>query len=245
MFNDLKKFVFIFSLNLIISAPTYAKTVEQKNINFTIQTNELLKGEVHYYFEILSPRTLSVKHADVFDLDALSLVQETDVMMVLNKSVTIIDKPVGFFDDKQMTDEKFLTHILGEQKIKKLGPSSYSVSVPGETSYSYKMNSFFDADDVSTLPNSKVIRAVSAAKKLDVIAQSASTIMFVEKTNFTKYTEGGVSVSSFIPMKENKTLIITYNLWAIKKPFVVQKVLKENFLSEIEAVKELMNNYKP
>lgn len=245
MFNDLKKIVFIFLLNLIISAPIYAKTVEQKNINFTIQTNALLKGEVHYYFEILSPRTLPIKHAEVFDLDALSLIQENNVMMVLSKSVTIIDKPVGFFDDKQMTDEKFLAHILDEQKIKKLGPSSYSVSVPGETSYSYKMNSFFDADDVSTLPNSKVIRAVSAAKKLDVIAQSASTIMFVEKTNFTKFTEGGVSVSSFIPMKENKTLIITYNLWAIKKPFVVPKVLKANFLSEIEAVKELMNNYKP
>lgn len=245
MFHSLKKFVFVFSLNLIISAPIYAKTVEQKNLNFPIQTAELLKGEVHYYFEILSPRKLATRHADVFELDALSLIQESNVMMLLNKSVSIIDKPVGFFDDKQMSDEKFLDHILGEQKIKKLGPASYSVTVPGETGYSYKMNSFFDADDVSTLPNSKVIRAVSAAKKLDVIAQSASTIMFIEKTNFTKYTEGGVSVSSFIPMKENKTLIITYNLWAIKKPFVLPKVLKANFLTEIEAVKELMNNYKP
>ncbi len=245
MFQSLKKFVFIFSLNLIISVPIYAKTVEQNNIHFPIKTEDLLKGEVHYFFEILSPRKLSVKYADVFELDALSLIQETNVMMLMNKSVSIIDKPVGFFDDQQMSDEKFLAHIQGEQKIKKLGPSSYKVTVPGESGYSYKMNSFFDADDVSTLPNSKVIRAVSAAKKLDVISQSASTIMFVEKTHFTKYTEGGVSVSSFIPMKENKTLIITYNLWAIKKPFVVQKVLKENFLSEIEAVKELMNNYKP
>lgn len=245
MFQSLKKFVFVFSLNLIISVPIYAKTVEQKNINFPIKTEDLLKGEVHYFFEILSPRKLAVKYAEAFELDALSLIQENNIMMVMNKSVTIIDKPVGFFDDKQMSDEKFLAHILGEQKIKKLGPSSYKVIVPGEAGYSYKMNSFFDADDVSTLPNSKVIRAVSAAKKLDVISQSASTIMFVEKTNFTKYTEGGVSVSSFIPMKENKTLIITYNLWAIKKPFVLEKVLKSNFLSEIEAVKELMNSYKP
>lgn len=245
MFQSLKKILFIFFINLIISVPTYAKTVEQKNINFTIQTEQLLKGEVHYFFEILSPRSLAVKYADVFELDALSLIQENNVMMVMNKSVTIIDKPVGFFDDKQMSDEKFLAHILGEQKIKKLAPASYQVTVPGDAGYRYKMNSFFDADDVSTLPNSKVIRAVSAAKKLDIISQSASTIMFVEKTNFTKYTEGGVSVSSFIPMRENKTLIITYNLWAIKKPFVLEKVLKSNFLTEIDAVKELMNNYKP
>lgn len=245
MFQSLKKFVFIFSLNLIISVPIYAKTVEQKNLNFPIQTEKLLAGEIHYFFEILSPRSLSVKYADVFELDALSLIQENNVMMVMNKSVSIVDKPVGFFDDKQMSDEKYLSHIMGEQKISKLAPASFKVNIPGETGYSYKMNSFFDADDVSTLPNSKVIRAVSAAKKLDVISQSASTIMFVEKTNFTKYTEGGVSVSSFIPMKENKTLIITYNLWAVKKPFVLPKVLKSNFLSEIEAVKELTNNYKP
>lgn len=245
MFKIIYKLGLVFIFNLIISIPLYAKLVEQKNINFPIKTKDLMKGEIHYYFSIFDPLKLGDKSPEIYELDSLSLNQESNVMMVLNKSVLVVNKPVGFFDDTQMTDEKYLSHILGEQKLKKLAPSSFKITVPGEMGHSYKMNNFFDADDVSTLPNSKVIRAVSAAKKLDIISQSASNIMFVEKTKFTKYSVGSVSVSSYIPLKENKTLIITYQLWGIKKPYAQEQVLKSNFLSETEAVRELLNNFKP
>lgn len=245
MFHPLYKLLLIFTINLIISVPLYARIVEQKELNFKIDSESLLKGDIHYFFSIMSPREFAARFADVYELDSLALNQETGVMMVLNKSVVIVNKPVGFFDDKQMSDEKYVAHISGEQKVKKTGPETFKVTVPGETGYNYKMQLFFDADDVSTLPNSKVIRAVSAAKKLDVISQSASTIMFAEKTNYSKYTEAGVTVSSFIPMKENQTLIITYNLYAVKNKFALEKVLKLNFIQEVEAVKALQESFKP
>jgi hypothetical protein len=238
------KFIFIFTINLIVSIPIYAETVEQKKLNFSIKSQELMNGDIHHYFEIISPRKLTQKYPEVFELDSLSLSQESNVQMVLNKSVMIVNKPVGFFDDKQMLEDKFIAHILGEQKTERLGPDAFKIIIPGEGGYSYRMQSFFDADDISTLPNSKVIRAVTAAKKLDVISQGASTIMFTEKTNYSKYAEGGVSVSSFIPMKENKTLVITYNLYAVNKPFASYNVLKTNFLTETKAQKSLFENYK-
>jgi hypothetical protein len=68
--------------------------------------------------------------------------------------------------------------------------------------------------------------------------------MLTEKTHFTKYTEGGVSISSYIPMKENKTLIITYNLWAVKNPFAIRGILKSSYLQEVEAVKSLQESFK-
>jgi hypothetical protein len=234
--------IFVLTINLIISLPIYARAVEQKKLNFPVQTQELLDGEVHYSAIIISPRKLVVKHPELFDLDALSLIQESNVMMLVTKTVSIVNKPVGFFDQKQLMDVKYLGHIMGEQKIKTLGPSSFQVTVPGTPAYSYKMQSFFDADDVSTLPNSKVTQAVNAAKKLDVISQGASTIMFTEKNQFTKFTEGGITVSSFIPMKETKTLIISYDLWAIKKPFDSKNLIK-NYIQEISAVKSLIESY--
>jgi hypothetical protein len=245
MFKTFYKLGLVFVLNLIISDPLYAKLVEQKDINFPIKSKALLSGENHYFFSIVTPKKMNKISPDISELDTLDLNREKNAILVLSKTVLIVDKPVGFFDDKQLIDETYLAAILSGQKLKKLGPASYKITVPGEMSYSYKMNSFFDANDVSTLPNSKVIRAVAAAQKLDVISQSASNIMFVEKTNFSKYTEGGVAVSSYIPMKENKTLIITYQLWAVKKPFAKENVLKTHFLNEVEAVKELMNNFKP
>lgn len=238
------KLLFIFTLNLLVSVPLYAKVVEQKVLNFPIQTERLLSGEVHTYFTILSPRKLAVQYPELFNLDSLSLNQEEGVVLVISKSVSVVSKPVGFFDDKQMVEEKYVSHILGEQKVSKLSPDTFKITVPGSDSYSYKLQSFFDADDVSTLPNSKVIRAVTAARNLDVISKSASTIMFSEKTNYSKLVEGGVSVSSFIPLKENKTLIISYNLYAIKRKFALQKVLHQSFLNEAEAVKDLVESYK-
>lgn len=227
-----------------MAVPLYAAPVDQKTLNFSVTPEKLMKGEIHFYHEILTPRKLVVKYPDLFDLDALSLIQESNVMMVVSKSVSVVNKPVGFFDDSQMNDERFVAHMMGEQKVKRLAPDTYTVSVPGAGGVKYRMQSYFDSDDISTLPNSKVTRAITAAKKLDVISQSASTIMFTEKSHFSKYTEGGVSVSSFIPLKENKTIIITYNLWAVKKNFAIENALKSNFLREIEATRDLVESFK-
>jgi hypothetical protein len=245
MFQSFYKLIVVFTINLLISVPLYAKAIEEKKIDFQVKPEELMKGDIHYFFEILSPTKLALNYPSIFELDSLSLVQESNVMMVVSKSEMIVNKPSGFFDDKQMLEDKYVDHIMGEQKVKRLNTDSFRITVPGDGGFTYKMQSFFDADDVSTLPNSKVIRAVTAAKKLDVISQSASSIMFTEKTNYSKYSEGGVSVSSFIPMKENKTLVITYNVYAVKKQFAIPKVLKSNFLSEIGALKTLQENFKP
>lgn len=244
MLNLISKIVLTITLNLLVSIPLNAQLVEQNKINFPVKTEKLMKGETHFYFEIISPRKLAVQYPEAFELDSLSLIQEPNVQMVLTKSVSVVEKPVGFFEQNQMTDEKYLNHVMGEQKLKKLAPSSFLVTVPGKDGFTYKINRYFDSDDVSTLPNSKVIRAVAAAKKLDVISQSASTIMFSEFTNYTKFTEGGVAVSSFIPLKENKTLVISYNMWAVKAESADKIKLKKNIKTEILAVKELLESYK-
>lgn len=244
MFKSFYKLIFISAITLIASASLSAKVVEQKNVNFPIQADDLLRGEIHYYFGVFGPRDLAAQRAELYELDSLSLASEADVKIMVTKSVMVVNRPVGFFDDKQLMEESYVTFMAGGQKVKKLGPDSYRISAPGTEGQSYKMTSYFDADDVSTLPNSKVIRAVTAAKKLDVISQSASSIMFTEKTNFTKFTEGAVSVSSFVPMKENKTLIITYNLYGIQKKYMDEKLLKKNFLDEVEATKNLLEKFK-
>ena len=238
------KIFFVSTICLIISASINAKPIEQNDVNFTIKSQKLLKGEIHYFFEIITPKELAQHYPEVFQLDSLSLIKEKNIKMVVNKSVYIVNKPVGFFDDRQLSDEKYVAHVLGEQIVKKMGPASYKVTVPGDGGFTYKMHSYFDADDISTLPSSKVTRAVTAARELDVISKSASTVMLTEKTNFTKYTEGGVTISSYIPMKENKTLIITSNLWAVKKSFAIRGILKSSYLNELEAVKALQESFK-
>ncbi|MBA2406143.1 MAG: hypothetical protein H0V66_15315, partial [Bdellovibrionales bacterium] len=224
------KLLCVFALNLLISAPTYALVVEQKNINFVANTEALIKGEVHYALDVVSKQKFHKKYADLYDLDSLAFMNEPDVRMVISKSAFIVEKPVGFFDHLNTVDEKFIDHVLGEQKVKKLGENEFRVNVPGNSGYAYKMKTFFDSDDISTLPNSKAIRAVTQAKKLDVIAQSASSITYKELTTFSKYFVGGVQVSTYIPLKENKTLVLNYSLLAVKKYYALKKVLKHSLM---------------
>jgi len=244
MISSILKVIPLIVFNLIISHPVNAKTVEQKELNFPIKTEDLLKEEIHYFFTTISPRKLVVAYPEIFDLDSLSLIQESNVTLLLSKSVSIASKPVSFFEEEQMNDKEFVAKIMGDQKVQEVSPKVFMITIPAEKPIKYRMQTYFDADDLSTLPNSKVIRAVGAAKKLDVISQGASTIMFKEMSRFNREITGAVTVSSYVPLKENKTLIISYSLWAIKNPVKDKKALKENFIQEIEVVNKVIDNYK-
>lgn len=240
----IKKILSVFAFNLLISVPTYATAVAEKDIKFMPSTDALMKGEVHYALEVVSPDKLDEKYPDLFYLDSLLFSQDPSIKIVIAKSAYIVNKPAGFFDHTTVSDEKFLAHTMGEQTVKKSGEHSFKISVPGEGAHSYLLKSYFDSDDISTLPNSKVIRAVTQARKMDVISQSASAVIFREMTKYTKYSVGGVQVSSFIPLKENKTLVLTYSLMGVKKFYALEKVLKKNFKDESIAKQKLINSYQ-
>lgn len=238
-----KKFCLLFVLNLLISGKTYATAVEEKSLNFMPSAEALMKGEVHYALDVVAPRKINEKYPDFYYLDSLAFSQEANIQLVIAKSAFIVNKPAGFFDHLTMGNEDFMKYTMGEQKVKKIAENVFKITVPD--SHTYHMKTYFDSDDISTLPNSKVIRAVTQARKLDVISQSASATVFKELNLFTKFCVGGVQVSSFIPMKENKTLVVTYTLTGVKKNFAEIQKLKESFREESEAQKKLIDTYKP
>ncbi len=203
-----------------------------------------MKGDVDYALDILSPAKFYKKYKDLSNLDSIGLMQGKKIKMVISKSAYIVEKPVGFFDHLNTVDEKFIHHILGEQKIKKITENNFKITVPGETGYNYKMSTYFDSDDISTLPNSKAVKSVTEAKKLDIISQSAPSITYKELTKFSKYFEGGVQVSSYIPINENKTLVLNYTLFAVKKAYALEKVLKRSLKVEAESQRDLINSFK-
>ena len=241
---NIAKLFTVLVVNLLISVPTYATAVEQKDLKFMPEIDALMKGDVHYALAIVAPDKLNEKYPDFFYLDSLAFSQEANVQLVIGKSAYIVNKPAGFFDHLHSGNENFLKHTLGEQQVKKVSENNFKITVPGSSAYSYRMKTYFDSDDISTLPNSKVIRAVTQSKKLDVISGSASATVFKELTKFSKYSVGGVIVSNYIPMKENKTLVLTYTLTAVKKFYALPAVLKRSFKEEAESQKKLINSYK-
>jgi hypothetical protein len=177
----------------------------------------------------------------IAQIDTLGLVKKPDVKILLSKIVYVINKPIGFFDHKQMVDEKFIGHLNKGSKLKALSEESFDVR--GPSSYNFGLKVYYDSDDVSTLPDANAIKAVTAARKLDIISQSSSAVMMKEYSNFSKFQEGVVVVTSFIPLKENKTLAITYHVAAVRKSSITLG-LEDLFKEELASGRNLLESFK-
>jgi hypothetical protein len=232
-----------FILNLITPFTASAKTVEQQKPDFPIKSQEIYGGEIHFYFSTFNPTEITGKQSELLKLDSIGITKIADTQIEVAKAIYVVNLPVGFFDDKELTGFKFLSHLMKPDKLKDKGNGLFEVFHQGKHSYSYEMRSFFDADDISTLPSSKISKSVLAAKELDVISKSASTIMVTEKTKFSNSWPGSVVVTSFIPIKENKTLVVSYHLTGKKKNSESNEKLKEDFIKEIERTQNLQNSF--
>ncbi len=231
-------------INFSWTATTYAAAIEHREFNFKVDAEKLLSGDVHYSHHLLPPRKLVEEFPLAKDLDTLSLLQEREVHIMLTKKAYVVKRAVGFYDNEHIKDKDYLKHTMGQQELREIDPVTYRVTVPGKSAHSYKMKSYFDSDDISTLPNSRIIQAVSAIKKMDVLSQSASSIILKEYTEYSDYLMGGTEISSYISLKENSTIIITYSLSAVRNAYSDPIALKKGFVIEVNAVNELIKSYK-
>ena len=67
--------------------------------------------------------------------------------------------------------------------------------------------------------------------------------MVTEKTKFSNGWPGSVVVTSFIPIKENKTLVVSYHLSGKKKNSELSEKPEEDYIKEIERIRDLQNTF--
>lgn len=232
-----------FFLLLLAPLTLFAEVIEHEDINFTIKPNELLKGELHYSFKLLSPEKIRSKLPLFKDIDSVKLLKNKDSKVILAKTVSLLYKPAGFFDNGMISDMKFMNHMMGEQTLKRIEENVYQVTVPGSQNHRYKLMVHFDSDDISSLPHYRVIHAVTTFKKLDVLSLGASSIMMKEMSEYTDYLTGAVVISSFVPLRQNETIMISYHLLGVRIPYANKAVLEKNFIEEIRSQMRLMESY--
>lgn len=240
MLRSFYKLSFIFTINLALASSVFGKLIEEKSLSFNTRVEPLLQGDIHYFGVLGHPLEILGRYPEIQDLDSLKLFQKQNSKIFLTKSAFIVNRPVGYFDENLFGDESNTSKLLGNQVVLKRGKNFFRVKVEGDTAHTYLLQRYYDSDDMSTLPSSQIIRAAIGMKRLDVISQSASSIMITEKTKYSKFANGGVSISSFIPIIENKTLIITYELHSIQDKFALPQVLKTFYRTELEQTKNIL-----
>jgi len=221
----------------------FSKVIEKKNLKFNVIGSDLVKGDIHFSFSLMEPKTFKKKYRQIKDLDSLEVRKEPNVKIMLTKAAFIVKTPIGFFDHEHMKNLTFIKYIHEGEEVSEVSDSQFNIRVPGEHPYSYTLKTYFDSDDISSLPTSKAVRAMTAAKKIDVITQSSNSMVFSEMSNFTTFALGGSSVTTYMSLKENSTLILHYELIGIRTSFADRKVLRQEYQRHIQQLQKAINSY--
>lgn len=236
--------VLITILCLLTHFSTYAGSVKQKELNFTVNGEELLKGDVYYSVDIISRYKLKQIIPEFLELDTTGFTKPKQATLLVSKSAYVVKKPVGFFDHKKTEDVRYLRHIMGEQKLTELGEQSYKVEIPGGKPLTYKLRLHFDSDDISSTANSRAIRAITGAKKMDIQVQGASSLLVWESWDYSKGSYGAIHVTAYLALKEDRTLVIEYGLVSLIPPLLAKETLEGSVSGEAEARQALIDSFK-
>lgn len=231
-------------LSLLLTFQLRAQSLEQKELNFKVNAEVMLKGELHFSFQVISPDGLLKELPPVQEFDSLGILKDKKASLLVNKFSYVVKKPVGFFDQRTLEDEKYVSAVLSPAKARKLSASEFLISVPGANPYQYRLINYFDSDDITTASNSMVVKSVTAIKKMDVLVQSASSIYFHETTNYSLMARGGLKLEAYIPLKEERTLVIGFQVISLQDYKANSSDLKAQTLKEFERQRSLINAYK-
>lgn len=231
-------------ISILLHFNTYGASVKQKELNFEVKGEELLKGDVHYSFALKTKEQLAGFFPDFLELDTTGITKPGNARLIVSKAAYVVNKPTGFFDHNKAVDESYLGHIMGEQKIKKLEERIFRVQIPGNVPQTYKMKTHFDSDDITTTANSRAIRAITGAKNMDIQIKGASSIIVKEMWDYSKGAYGSIHVTAFITITEDKTLVIDYGLMSLIPPLLAMETLEESVGQEASAQQALINSFK-
>ncbi len=223
---------------------TYAASVKQKDLNFTVKGEELLKGDVYYSVEVMTKKELKKILPHFLDLDTSGFTKSKNSPLLVSKTAYVVNKPIGVFDHQKAASLRYLKHLFGEQKVSEISERTFSVEIPGSTPQRYKLRTHFDSDDISATTNSRAIRAITGAKKMDIQVQGASSIIMREMWDYSRGSNGGVHVTAFLTLKENKTLVIDYGIMSLIPPLLARETLEGSISNEASAHQSLINLFR-
>ncbi len=231
-------------LILLTHFSTYAASAKQKDLNFTVKGEELLKGDVYYSVDVMTKGELAKILPHFLDLDTSGFTKSKNSPLLVSKAAYVVNKPIGVFDHQKAASLRYIRHLFGEQKISETSERTFKVEIPGGNPQHYKLRLHFDSDDISTTTNSRSIRAITGAKKMDIQVQGASSIYMREMWDYSRGSNGGVHVTAFLTLKENKTLVIDFGIMSLIPPLLARETLEGSVSGEAKAHQSLINSFR-
>lgn len=223
--------------------PAWARVVQQTHPNFVIDTDRLQGNEIQAFVDVIEGNVLQQKYPVFFDLDAQRLSERENVRLVVSKLAYVVDRPVGFFSDRQLSDPAWLAHLHPGDSFTRIDEHTLLARNGPDR---YRLNVYYDSDDISNLQRTRLIHAVTLTKRIDPLAGGsfATSVLFASQSSTAR--QGEITISNYVSISTQKTVVITYQITALarwKDKGQVEKV-RGDFIKEIPALVQRTNSYK-
>lgn len=218
---------FLLSLSLLAMEPKLLTPF------FLVNTEALERGEVHFHGHTLTLQQLTDQFPDWLELDGARVLEVSDGDVHAGKWAQLIEKPLGFFNENRMLDQKWLEQLLKIGKLTRVDENSYKGS---DAQGDFELEVFYDSDDMSNLQNGRLIRSLGHAKKLDPISGGAAASICI---SLKRRRSAELTLINYVSLSSRRTLEVGYYLGKGGR-----QGWGENFPKEILARAKLAQNFK-
>lgn len=239
-------FKFKIILSLLItnfsSIELMAQPLEQKNLIFNFDANSLKKSDISYSMKLLTPEKLKERYPQLVSLDASGLLENKESKVLVSKFVYIVNKPASFFNYHQMVDVNFIKHQYNERKISAIDENSFK----SDTQDKFRLDVYYDSDDINYTKKSLVVNAITESKKIDPLSIGSSASVFRHFTYPESLVSENSSLTNYVSISASKTLVIEYTLASIKNGSekINTDEIKSFQLKEILSHQQSINSFK-
>lgn len=230
----------ILLLTCSLMAPLWAKDIRHSEFNFKISAKKLKGTDLNYSFTSVNKETFN-KEAGPF---AALLTQNHDYKkgekFALIRAVFPIKKAIGHFDTDKFNDLKFTQKIESNTKVRKIKENTFLTQVSYPVKYQFFSKYHFDADDISSLPDSRIGRKIMELKNSDPLLQSANLSIFREMFGYTQYINEGSEFFGFISLDEETTLVVFMKLSVFSSDDILDYAIERDFLKKVKTIKTVL-----
>lgn len=231
--------IIVFILICCLAQIAWAVDIKHSDFNFQISTHKIKSTDIHYAFVSVDQNTF-VKEAGPFS--ALGHQQKDkkykDNKHILFRAVFPVKKAIGYFDADKFSDPTFIKKMEGGAKVKRARENAFITQNSSPIKYHYFSRFYFDSDDLSSLPDSRIGRKIMELKSTDPLLFSANLSIFREMFGHTHFIKESSEFYGFVALDENTTLVVFMRMSIYSSDDILDYVIERDLIKKTKKIRE-------
>lgn len=226
-----------------LSSLSWGKDIKHPQFNFAISTHKIKATDLHYAFVSVNQQTFYREAGPFAALLGASKNIKNEDKHILIRAVFPITKAIGNFEPDSFNELSFVQRIDEQKKVRKLKDNTFLTQNSSPISYQYFSKFHFDADDLSSLPDSKIGHKITELKSSDPLLQSANATIYRQMFGFSSFLKESSEFYGFIALDETRTLVVYMKLAIYSPDSILDYAIERDLLKRVKTFKTVLEKH--